>query len=95
MKQQHSLPVLFKHSLIGFLSLMTKGVQSNKSLYRDNACEELNLIPGISMRSVNVGYFSYCLSYYSCHVSPELWILNENQGLERRNYHGLLSLYQA
>jgi len=95
MNQQHSLPILFKHILIGFLSLMTKGVQSNKSLYRDNAHEELNLTPGISTRSVNVGSFSCCFSYYCCHVSPELWTLNESQGLERRNYHGLVSLYQA
>lgn len=74
---------------------MTKEVQSNKSLYRDNAREELNLIPGISTRLVNVGSFSCCFSYYCCHVSPELWILNENQGLERWKHHGLVSLYQA
>lgn len=95
MNQQHSFPILLNHILVWCLSLMTKVFKSSKSLCRANAREELYLIPGISMHSANIGYFSCCFTYYCCQVSPELWIMNENQGLERRNYYGLVSLYQA
>lgn len=77
-----SFPFMFKDIWIGFLSLMGKRNQANKSSQGDNACKELK-IPGISKHSVNVGSFPCCFSYCCFQVFiSKLEFLGETQDLE-------------